>query len=512
MTQVNRVVIWLHGRSRGPDRSIETMANRRIALLARLFLGCVLWALAQGGAGPVRAQDEEGKEVPQLLLLGGMNKEFTGDLPEMVERRLVRVLTVYNKTGYFMDGLQQRGITYELAKAFEEYLNKDQKVSKKHPIQIAIVPVTRDELIPWLLQGYGDIAAANLTVTPERAEQVTFSDPMATGIRELLVTGPGAPELTTLDDLAGKEMHVRFSSSYYASLLATNADFSARGLEPMTLIAADENLEDEDLLEMVSAGILPYLVVDEHVVKLWAEIVPDLTIREDLVFRDGGAIAWAVRPDSPELLAAVNRFVPKAKQGTSLGNTLIKRYFKANKWITNPTASADRKRFEEALPLFQAYAEQYGFDWVMIAAQSYQESRIDQSVVSHVGAMGVMQIKPSTAADKSVGIADISTIEPNIHAGVRYLRYIADTYLDDPAIDDKNRLLLAFAGYNAGPGRLKTLRKMTLEDGRDPNVWFGNVEYAAARKIGRETVTYVANIAKYYYAYTLILETKGKVE
>jgi len=478
------------------------MTGGTVRLLFWLVLG-VLWAL------PAQAQDEEGKEVPQLQLLTGLNQPFEGDLPQMVERRLVRVLTVYSKTGYFLDGLQQRGITYEVAKAFEEFLNKDQKISKKQPIQVAMVPVTRDELIPWLLQGYGDIAAANLTITPERAELVAFADPFATGIHEILVTGPAAPEIATLDDLAGQKVHVRPSSSYYDSLETLNADFAARGLAPITLVAADENLEDEDLLEMVSAGIMPFLVVDSHVGKLWAEVLPDLTVREDLVFRSDGAIAWAVRPDSPELLAAVNRFVPKAKQGTSLGNTLIKRYFKANKWITNPNGSADRKRFEEALPIFKTYAAQYGFDWLMIAAQSYQESRIDQSVVSPVGALGAMQIKPSTASDKSVGIHDITTIEPNIHAGVRYLRYVIDTYLNDPAIDEKNRLLLAFAGYNAGPGRLNTLRKATVEDGRDPNVWFGNVEYAAARKIGRETVTYVANIAKYYYAYKLILESEG---
>jgi membrane-bound lytic murein transglycosylase MltF len=475
----------------------------RVLLLC--VLACGLWTAA---SERVRAQEEEIKDVPQLLVLSGMNKDYVGDLPQLVERRVVRVLTVYSKTGYFLDGMQQRGITYEVAKVFEEFLNKDQKISKKHPIQIAMVPVSRDQLIPWLLEGRGDIVAANLTVTEERAAQIVFADPFASGIKEVLVTGPGAPALATLDDLAGKDVHVRFSSSYHDSLEKLNADFAARGLAPMNLIAADENLEDEDLLEMVSAGILPYLVADEHVAKLWAEVIPDLTLRDDLVFRDNGAIAWAVRPDSQELLAAINRFVPKAKKGTELGNTLIKRYFQANKWITNPAASEDRKRFEAAVPLFKQYAEQYGFDWVMVAAQGYQESRIDQSVKSPVGAMGVMQIKPSTAADKSVGISDISTIEPNIHAGVRYLRYIVDTYLNDPAIDDKNRLLLAFAGYNAGPGRLNTLRKKTAEDGRDPNVWFGNVEYAAAAKIGRETVTYVANIAKYYYAYRLILASE----
>ena len=230
------------------------------------------------------------------------------------------------------------------------------------------------------------------------------------------------------------------------------------------------------------------------------------------MLRDDGEIAWAVRPDAPELLAAVNRFVPQARQGTELGNTLIKRYFKTNKWISNPVASADLKRFELAVPLFQTYAGQYGFDWLLIAAQSYQESRIDQSVTSPVGAVGVMQIKPETAADKAVGIPDISTIEPNIHAGVRYLRWIMDTYLDDPALDDKNRLFLAFAGYNAGPGRLQSLREKTAKDGLDPNQWFGNVEHAAAAKVGRETVTYVMNIAKYYFAYRIILESEAAAE
>ena len=477
----------------------------------RLLLAFGLLAAAQVAAlAPASAQEEEDKAVPQLQLLTGLNQPYVGDLPALVERRVVRVLTVYNKTGYFLDGLQQRGITYEIAKVFEEFLNKDQKIGKKQPLHVAMVPVARDQLIPWLLQGQGDIVAANMTITPERAQQVAFSDPFATGVKEILVTGPGAPALATLDDLSGKQVHVRLSSSYHESLEALNAALAARGLAPARLVAADENLEDEDLLEMVSAGILPYAVVDEHKAKLWVEVIPHLTLRDDLVLRSDAAIAWAVRPDSPELLAAVNRFVPKAKKGTELGNTLIKRYFKANKWITNPAGTAEMKRFQAAVPLFQTYAARYGFDWVMVAAQGYQESRIDQSVVSPVGALGVMQVKPETAADKAVGIPDISTMEPNIHAGVRYLRFIIDTYLDDPAIDDKNRLLLGFAGYNAGPGRLNTLRKKAKEDGLDPNVWFGNVEHAAAAKIGRETVTYVANIAKYYYAYRLILDSEAQ--
>lgn len=479
-------------------------------MFAKAFFGLLLSVLCLSSfcIGGARAQET----TDELPIWTTINPAFTGDLPEMVENRVIRVLTTYSLTGYFLDGAQQRGITYEVAKAFEEFINKDQKIGKKFPLTIAMVPVKRDQLIPMLLSGHGDIAAANLTITPDRDALVDFSDPLATGVKEVLVTGPSAPDLPTLDALAGKEIHVRFSSSYYQSLLALNETFAAKGLAPMVLRAADERMEDEDLLEMVASGILPYLVVDDHKAKLWVTILDGLTLRDDLVFRDNASIAWAVRPNSPELLAAINRFVPEAKKGTALGNTLIKRYFKANKWITNPGETADRKRLEAVIPFFKAYAGEYGFDWLMIAAQAYQESRIDQSVVSPVGALGVMQIKPETASDKAVGIPDISTPEANIHAGVRYLHWIIETYLNDPAIDEKNRLLLAFAGYNAGPGRLESLRKKTAEDGLDPNVWFDNVERAAAAKIGRETVTYVMNIAKYYYAYRLILETEGDTQ
>ena len=471
------------------------------------MLAAVAFLLCSGVAGA-----EESEQRSDLDILSALNPVFVGDLPALVERRLIRILTVHNKTNYFLDGAQQRGATFELAKAFEAFLNKDQQIGKRRPLTVAMVPVRRDQLIPMLLAGNGDIVAANLTITPDRAALVAFADPLASGVREVLVTGPTVPALDSLEALAGLRVHVRLSSSYYESLRSLSTALEAKGLAPIRIEPADEAMEDEDLLELVSAGILPFVVVDEPKARLWAEVLPDLVVRDDLVLREDGAIAWAVRPDAPELLAAINRFVPQARQGTELGNTLIKRYFKVNKWITNPAASADRKRFELAVPLFQAYAGQYGFDWLLIAAQSYQESRIDQSVTSPVGAVGVMQIKPETAADKAVGIPDISTIEPNIHAGVRYLRWIMDTYLDDPALDDKNRLFLAFAGYNAGPGRLQSLREKTAKDGLDPNQWFGNVEHAAAAKVGRETVTYVMNIAKYYFAYRIILESEAAAE
>lgn len=156
--------------------------------------------------------------------------------------------------------------------------------------------------------------------------------------------------------------------------------------------------------------------------------------------------------------------------------------------------------------MFERYAGQYGFDHLMIAAQGYQESRLDQSVRSSAGAVGIMQLLPSTAADKNVGIPDIATAESNIHAGVKYLNFVRNRYFEEEGLNDLNATLLSFAAYNAGPARVRSLRRKAVAAGLDSNKWFNNVELIAAKDIGRETVQYVSNIYKYYLAYSLMNE------
>ena len=160
--------------------------------------------------------------------------------------------------------------------------------------------------------------------------------------------------------------------------------------------------------------------------------------------------------------------------------------------------------------MFTRFGDEYEFDWLMLAALGYQESGLDQSVRSPAGAVGVMQILPTTAKDPNVGITDIDQIEHNIHAGTKYLRFLRDRYFNDPDIDDINQTLFSFASYNAGPARVAKLRKEAAERGLDPNVWFGNVELISAKRIGRETTQYVSGIFKYYIAYKLIVEKNKK--
>ena len=437
---------------------------------------------------------------------------WSGDLDGMRERRLIRVGTAFSRTHYFLDGLTQRGLAHDALVQFETFLNKKLDTPKALPIRVLIVPLPRDELLPALVDGHLDLVVANLTITPERLETVAFSEPLGRNVSEVVVLGPAAPPVDVLDDLSGTTAYLRESSSYWASVEALNKSLKDARKKPVRLHAVDDHLEDEDLLEMVAAGILPYAIVDSHKADFWADVIEGLTVREDLVLREGAEIAWAMRKGTPELAAMVNTFVPEMRMGSASGNTLLKRYLRDNRWVKNPGASEDRKRFEAVAEIFREYGEQYGFDWLMVAAQGYQESRIDQSARSPAGALGIMQLLPTTAADTVVGIPDISTPENNIHAGVKYLRVLQDRYLNDPEIDNLNRTLLAFAAYNAGPGNLNKMRKRAVEMGLDPNQWFGHVELAAAKVIGRETVVYVSNIAKYYFAFSLLRESREEQE
>ncbi len=429
---------------------------------------------------------------------------WTGDFEDMLERREIRVLVVYNKLMYFLDGPQQRGTTTDSFRNFENYINEKYKL-KTRKINVVFLPVTREELIPALLDGQGDIASANLTITPERLEQVDFSDPFLVDVKEVLVTGPNSSEISSLADLAGKEIHVRESSSYYTSLTKLNIQLEENGLAPIKLITTEEYLEDSDLLEMVNAGLLPMIIVDNHKAQFWGNVFEHITVREDIAITVGGSIAWAIRKDSPTLTKIVNEFVKNNKKGTLHGNMILNRYLRDNKWAKNSLGKEELVSFHKNTDFFQHYADQYSFDWLMLVSLAFQESGLDHSARSGAGAIGIMQILPSTAADKNVGIPEIEDLENNIHAGTKYLRFLRDRYFADPEIDELNQTLLSFAAYNAGPAKIRKIRKETIDSGLDPNTWFGNVEHIVAKRVGRETVQYVANIYKYYIAYTLLI-------
>jgi len=231
--------------------------------------------------------------------------EWTGDFDQMVERRLIRVLVVYNKMMFFFDQARIRGTAYEALREFEKYINAKLNTGTRK-IKVVFLPVTRDHLLPWLVEGRGDIAVANLTITKNRKKIVAFSRPLLSDISEIIVTGPTAAPVDGIASLAGKEIHVRFSSSYFEHLNRLNDTFRKQGREPVSIIAASEYLEDADLLEMVNAGLIPMVVVDDHKAQFWAQIFDDITLHPDITINTGGKIAWAMRPGSPKLEQIAN--------------------------------------------------------------------------------------------------------------------------------------------------------------------------------------------------------------
>ncbi|HEY6123635.1 MAG TPA: lytic transglycosylase F [Steroidobacteraceae bacterium] len=489
------------------------LSNYMIPWCAALAFALALSACGSGeqAASPASAAAPDPAEVPtppaETAATGPSltGASWLGDLDGMTERRLVRMLVVYNKTNYFFDKAQQRGMTYDMGMELEKWLNRGNK-DRARPIRVVFIPTSRDRLLTDLAEGRGDIAAAGLAITPERQRLVNFTAPFADDVSEMLITSADGAVPDTIDALSGRSVYVRRSSSYYTSLEALNARLKASGKAPVDIELADENLEDEDILEMVNAGLIETTVVDSYLARFWEQVFPNIRLHPELVLRSNSEIAWAVRKDSPKLKAALDPFVAKNEAGTAMGNMILRKYLQTTKWARNATSAADMKRFEELSKYFKKYATQYQFEWLLLVAQGYQESGLDQTTRSPVGAIGVMQVMPTTANDRNVKIPDIHMVEPNIHAGAKYMRFLVDQYFDEPGIDAVNRHLFAFAAYNGGPNRIARLRREAAAQGLDPNKWFNNVELLAAQQIGRETVQYVSNIYKYFVAYKLVVD------
>lgn len=458
----------------------------------------VLWAFLWLTLWPHHSLAADFNRIAPLL-----SAKSTADLSTMRKRGVIRVLVTYKKTEYFVVKGQQQGFEYELMEQYERFINKARKEGKLH-FDIVYIPVPFESLIPSLVTGRGDIAAAGLTITPARQKQVVFTTPYVKNVSEVVVTHKSDKSIRSTDDLSGRIVYVLSGSSYVQHLSALGEKFKKDGRPPVYIVESDPYLATEDILELVNAGIVEVTVADDHIARLWANVLPDIAVHQDISVNTSGSIAWAVRKNNPELLANLDDFLRNNRKGTELGNVLFKRYYENTRWIQNPLSESSREKLEKYYRLFQKYAGEYDFDWLLIAALAFQESRLNPKKKSPRGAVGLMQIKPSTAADKHIRIKNIYKIENNVHAGVKYLAFLRDHYFTSPKIEHSSRAHFSLAAYNAGPAKVRQMRAKAKEMGLDPNIWFRNVERAAQQMVGSETTRYVANVYKYYLAYTLL--------
>jgi membrane-bound lytic murein transglycosylase MltF len=476
----------------------------------RTVLACLVLAAACREPAPdvARGSADSATALPgtDLSALAALRRPAFGDLDSLRARRTIRVLLPMSHTYFFYDGLRERGFSVEELREFETWLNRRLR-TERTPIGVVFIPASRERFLTDLAQGRGDIAAGGVAVTEHRRHAVAFTDPIRANGLQVVVTGPGAPPLARLEDLAGREVYVRASSSYAEALARLSQRFTAEGRAPIRIRPANANLEDEEILELVSAGVVPITVVNRFLARFWRTALDSLTVREDLVVADHQAIAYAIRRDSPQLRALLNEFLRTHRLGTAFGNTVWRRYLETNRWVHDPRATEERRRVEATIGLFRRHARTYDLDYLLLLAQGYQESQLRQDLRSRAGAVGVMQLLPSTAAAPPISVPGIArSADANIRAGAKYLRHLQDTYFADTTLSDLDRHLFALAAYNAGPGRVASLRRMARTAGLDDHVWFQHVELIAAREIGRETTTYVRNILKYYVTYQLAFE------
>ena len=431
---------------------------------------------------------------------------WQGDFDTMLQRRAIRVLVPYSRTFYFNDRGHERGITSDLMRDFERFLNrKYRKTLEGRPITLVLIPTTRDRLISGIAEGRGDIAAGALTVTPERQQSVDFFMPAdLRAFSEVVLSRADAPAVLRVEELAGQTVHVRRSSSYFDSLTALNAKLRAARKPVVRIELVPDALEDEELMDMLNAGLLRNVVVDDYLARMWSPLLPQVRINGEAAVRSGGQAGWAVRKGSTKLVAEIADFYQTDVRGAHPVAARLAMSTQRVRALENSATTAAQKRFTQTIELFRRYGTQYGFDPLLLAAQGFQESRLDQQARSAVGAIGIMQIMPATGREMRVG--DIRVVENNVHAGAKYMDKLMETYFQDAQFDEANRSLFAFAAYNAGPGNMARMRKEASLRGLDPNRWFNHVEVVTADLIGIETTTYVRNIYKYYVSYRLMAE------
>ncbi|MGB1320609.1 MAG: transglycosylase SLT domain-containing protein [Vibrio gallaecicus] len=424
------------------------------------------------------------------------NAPYVGDLDQLKKKGTVRVLVSADLGFYFIEDGKPKGIIAEMLYHFEKSLKK------KNPyLNVQIIPVQRDDLLPSLKSGYGDVAVANLTITDKRLKVIDFANPMIQNGKELFITGLKTESFTSIEQLSGREVWIRASSSYFESIQRVNEELNKKGLPPVYVHFIEESLQDYELIELVNQGYIESTILDSHKARLWLNVMDNIQIHESLPLRENSKIAWALRKNSPQLKKEINKYVKTARSGTLLGNVIYQKYIDNTRWLSRVLNPKKVDRVANLSEVFQKYSSKYEFDPLMMSAQGFQESGLDQSRVSHKGAIGVMQVLPSTARDKNVNIPNIHKVDNNIHAGIKYMRFIKDRYFNDEAISPDDQIYFTLAAYNAGPAKIRKMRKLAKTKGYNPNVWFKNVEIITRKYVSKEPVTYVTNINRYYVIY-----------
>jgi membrane-bound lytic murein transglycosylase MltF len=438
---------------------------------------------------------------PDPASLGGaLYGVYTDDLPKLRERGVIRVLTTYSRTNFYLERGEIDGFEYRLLTRFERWLNKNRPKGTP-PIKLVYIPMPFEDVLPALDRGDGDLAAAFLTVTPARSARVAFSRPYLTGLREVVVTRSGVLHGSGIEALSGLTITLVSGTSFEDTVERVNRSLLGRGLDPAIVRTVGQGVDQEDLLTLVGDGSVEATVSDLPIAKLWQKIVPGLDVHEGWALSEGNEISFAARPDNPELLGAVDAFLGTVplKEIATVGRVYAEKVHKAE---TERRTNA--KQFEHLLDIVKKESAAAGMDWRLVAAQVQKESGFNPRAQSQAGAQGLMQLMPATA--REVGVTDPFDPTQNVRGGIKYMLQMRDTHFREGGVTEMERWRFLFAGYNGGPTRINRLREKASASGLDPDIYFNHVERLVIKQRLAETYFYVRQIEAFYLAYSLAEE------
>ena len=459
----------------------------------------IAWAMRPESEALRRAAD---RFLVRALRADGGNEPRLGDLDAIRKRGVLRVLTRNSGTTYFLWRGQLMGFEYEMAQRYADELGTRLEM---------VVPPAHEDLIPWLQSGRGDVIAAGLSSSPEREtrEGIVFTRPY-NRVREVLVARANETELRSPEDLDGRTVVVRASSSYWTTLEELGRELAKSGVR-FELVAAPEEIATENIIAGVGDGTYDLTVADSHIAEVELAWRDDVRIAFDLDHEVD--LSWAVRPGNVQLRDSLNDFVRREYRGLFY-NISVNKYFRDTGKMRRHSEHRTRGSGQISPwdDMVHKWAGHYGFDWRLVVAQMYQESRFDPNARSFAGASGLLQVMPRTG--KAHGFEDLDDPETGLQAGLAYLSWVRDRFAKSSVHPDQ-RMWFTLAAYNAGVGHVRDARRIAEKEGLDPDIWFGNVERAILLKEkpevykhtrfgycrGSEPVKYVRGIHDRYEAY-----------
>ncbi|MDT8445648.1 MAG: transporter substrate-binding domain-containing protein [bacterium] len=423
-------------------------------------------------------------------------------------RRKLRVLTRNHLMSFFLSEGNHYGLEYELLQDFA--------IKQGYKLEI-LVPSFHSDLIPWLIENKGDLIAASMSITKERARQIAFSRPYHQ-TRELVVLRQGDRRIGGLKDLKGQKIWVRRSSSYYDSLIQVQ-----KLVGPIDIQLVGEDVETEQLFEQLETRQIDALVADAH--QLEAERTFGRKVYGAVGLPLRRSLAFGMTPNDVALKQELDQYLAQVDRNGFL--KIIKEKYTENRTLITKARSLARADTHGEISPFdqtiQAVALDFNLDWRLVASQMYQESRFDPLRRSQAGALGLMQVMPATGREMGLKVPEIDLKEPQkaIQTGVKYLRKTFDRLEEVPRLED--RIFFSLAAYNAGYGHLTDARTLAKRLGLDPDRWAGQVERAILlleqpkyyRTVrygycrGSEPINYVREIQKRYVMYTQFVPTPG---